>query len=397
MSQKKNLGIAIDIGTTTVQGSLIDLEGKKELAYFSALNEQLPHGHDVISRIKFCLRKPTGLEKLHKNAISSINFIIDNLLYLSKEERESISTIACVGNAALYHFTLSLPPKKLVEPPYEPEYKGLVTRKATGMGIDAAEECEFNFLPNIAGFVGSDAIGVILAADIDKSDTGVLAVDLGTNGEIVLGSKRGIYVTSTAAGPAFEGWHVSSGMRAVDGAIEAVEKKGKALDLKVIGGGEPKGISGSALVDIVAILLDKGYIRSSGRMEPDFVLRDGAKKITISQNDVRQIQLAKAAFSTGMNFLRRASRRKVSRVVITGNFGRSLNKANAKKIGIIPSDIPNSKIEVIENAALKGAQMFVKNKRLAGSRIKDILDKTRHVSLNEDKSFQREFIESMRF
>ena len=394
---QKRLGVALDIGTTTVQGKLIDLKDKRELAYFSSLNEQLPHGHDIISRIKFCLEKPGGLEKLRDNAISSINFIIKNLLSIAKEDKEDVFFITAVGNTALYHFTLSLSPEKLMKPPYDPEYKNLVNKKAGELGIEVNQDCEFNFLPNIAGFVGSDAIAVMLAADIDISGSLILTVDLGTNGEIILGSKDKIFVTSTAAGPAFEGWHVTCGMRAVAGAIESVEEKNGRLDLKVIGGGVPKGISGSGLVDIIAVLLKRGYIDRSGSIKKEFVLYQEDKKISVSQNDVREIQLAKAAFSVGVDHLRRLSDKDVSKLVITGNFGRNLNKENAMAVGIIPKDIGLDKTEFLESGALRGAEMFVANKWATASRIKDILNKTEHVRLNLNKDFQKEFVEAMRF
>jgi uncharacterized 2Fe-2S/4Fe-4S cluster protein (DUF4445 family) len=394
---QKRLGVALDIGTTTVQGKLIDLKDKRELAYFSSLNEQLPHGHDIISRIKFCLEKPSGLEKLHGNAISSINFIIKNLLSIAKEDKEDVFFITAVGNAALYHFTLLLSPEKLVKPPYDAEHKNLVSKRARDLGIEANQDCEFNFLPNIAGFVGSDAIAVILASDIDMSGSPLLAVDLGTNGEIILGSKDKIFVTSTAAGPAFEGWHVTCGMRAVEGAIEAVEEKNGRLDLKVIGDGAPKGISGSGLIDIIAVLLKRGYIDRSGNMKEEFILCQEDKKISISQNDVREIQLAKAAFSVGIDHLRGLSDKEVSKLVITGNFGRSLNRENAMAVGIIPKDIGLDKTELLEGGALRGAEMFVANKWATASRIKDILNKTEHVHLNLNKDFQREFVEAMKF
>lgn len=393
----KRLGIALDIGTTTIQGKLIDLREKRGLSYFSCLNEQLTFGHDIISRIKFSLEKKDGLEKLHRRIISSINFIVKSLLDAAGEKRNDISLITAVSNAALYHFILSLSPKKLVEPPYQPEYRAFVKKDAADLGIEVDGPCEFNLLPNIGGFVGSDAIAVILAAEIDKSEAPVLAVDLGTNGEIILGSKEKILVASTAAGPAFEGWHVRCGMRAVEGAIESVGERDGRLDLKVIGNGTPMGISGSALIDIIALLLKKGSIDKAGRMKRDYLIYDGNKKISLSQDDVRQVQLAKSVFSTGVKILRRRLREDITRVFITGTFGNYINKDNAKTIGLIPQDIEPERAEFLANGALKGSEIFIKDKESAMLRIDDILGKTEHVSLKEDPDFQKEFISSMRF
>lgn len=394
---RKTLGVALDIGTTTIQGKLIDLDKTKELAFFSCLNEQLSHGHDVISRLKFCLEKTNGLEKLHQNAISSINFVINNLVSLAREEKENINTISAVGNTALYHFVLSLSPEKLAKAPYEPEYKALVSKRARSLKIEVSEDCEFNFLPNIGGFVGSDAIGVILATEMDRSEVPILAVDLGTNGEIILGSRDGIMVTSAAAGPVFEGWHISCGMRAVKGAIESIEDMGESLSFGVIGGGEPRGISGSGIVDLIAILLKREMINRSGKMDGEFIVYEGHKKISITQEDVREIQLAKAAFSVGVNYLRRHVDKDISKFVVTGNFGKRLNKENAKIIGIVPDDARLEDVEFLENGALMGAQMFVNNKLAAASRIKDIINITKHVPLGQDSSFQRMFAEATRF
>jgi len=397
MISRKKLGVALDLGTTTVQGRLVDLSKRSDLSDFSCLNEQLTLGHDVISRIKLALEKPRGLEKLNRRIISCINFVIDNLLASSGENEGDVSLIASVSNTAMYHFILSLSPKKLVEPPYEPEHKELIRKPARALGIKGGERCEYSLLPNIGGFVGSDAIAVIMASGIDESDSPVLAVDIGTNGEIMFGSRKKILVASTAAGPAFEGWHVGCGMRPVEGAIETVIEKKERLYLKVVGNVIPKGISGSGLLDIVAIMLNRGTVDSSGRTSEDFVICEEPRRISVSGNDVRQVQLAKAAFSAGINSLRRIYGADPEKLIITGNFGRSLDKDSAKRVGVIPQDIDTDKVEIMANGALKGVEMFVKDKRAVGARIKRILERTEHVSFGQDKAFQKEFIERMKF
>ncbi len=395
---QKNLGVALDLGTTTIQGSLVDLKEKRRLSYFSSLNEQLTFGHDIISRISFCLKGQGGLERLNKRAISSINFVIENLVSISNRDREEISLIAAVGNSAMYHFALRLSPEKLAEPPYEPEYKDFAKRKAQELGIASNNDCEFLFLPNIGGFVGSDAIAVILATGLDKSDEPIFAVDIGTNGEIILGSKDKIWVASTAAGPAFEGWHTSCGMRALEGAIESIEDRGGKLSLKVIGGLEPKGISGSGLIDIIAILLKRGYIDRSGRMkEKGFLVYNNGKKISVSQGDIREIQLAKAAFLVAIEFLRRRLKKDITKFFITGKFGNYLNIDNARTAGIVPKDITKEKVALLEDGALKGAEIFINDRESTISRIEDILGKAVHISLSQEHDFRKEFARAMRF
>lgn len=392
-----NLGLAIDVGTTTIRASLIDLNEKKVITRFSCLNEQITFGHDVISRIKFCLQNPRGLEKLNKKIISSINFVIENLLSIAGRDKKDLSLIAAVGNAAIYHFVLSLPVRRLTEPPYQPESKDLVRKDARSLGIEVGKGCEFIFLPNAGGFVGSDAIAVMLATGLDISDTPLLAVDIGTNGEIILGSKERIFVASTAAGPAFEGWHTSCGMRSVEGAIEFIVDEGGRINFKVMGGGEPKGISGSGLIDIVAILLKRGYIDKSGKMVKDFAISDSPKRLFVSPEDIRGVQLAKAAFSVGIKFLRRRSNKPISKFFITGNFGNALNKNNARSIGIIPQDIELGMVEYLPDGALQGAELYIKDRDRAIARIDNILAMTEHVSLSQEPDFQKEFSSSMKF
>lgn len=397
MNLQKRLGVALDIGTTTIRGSLLDLDKKERLAYSSSLNEQITLGHDIISRIKCCLEKPDGLEKLHKRVISSINYILENLLSSSREDREDIVSIAAVGNTAMYHFVLFLNPEKLAEPPYQPEHKGLAERAAGTLGIRSGKDCKFCFLPNIGGFVGSDALAVIMTTGMDIFEVPSIAVDIGTNSEVMLGSKDKIWVGSAAAGPAFEGWHITCGMRAVRGAIESVEEEGGGLKIKVIGDAPPMGISGSGLIDIIAILIKKGLIENSGSLKDTFVIHEGKKKIYLSQEDVRQAQLAKAAFSAGISLLRKRSKEGVDKFFITGNFGNYINKENARILGIIPKDIDLDRVEFLKEAALKGAEAFIKNENATLDRIKSILKKTEHVSLSREDGFRDEFTRALRF
>lgn len=394
---QKRLSVVLDIGTTTVHGKLIDSACRKELSYFSCLNEQLSHGHDIISRIKFCLEKHNGLNRLHDDIVSSINFIIDNLVSFARENKNDIYRIIAVGNTAMYYFTLALHPKKLVIPPYEPDHKDFVIQKANSLGIKANKSCLLHFLPNIGGFVGSDAIGTILASNLDKSRFCTLAADIGTNGEIIAGSKHKIYVASTAAGPAFEGWHIKCGMRAVKGAIESVEEGKNRLNLKIIGGGEPKGISGSGLIDLIALLLKRGYITKTGKIKDDFMLYDNSKKIYLTQNDIRQAQLARAAFLSTIKILKGRLSQEVAQFIITGNFGRRLNKKNAKTIGIIPHDMNLKNVYFLQNSALNGAMIFANDPEATKRRIKNILKKAEHVILNHEEGFQKKFVSSINF
>ena len=387
-------GIALDIGTTTVSGSLVDLEKKLVLRRFSSLNSQISYGHDLVTRLNYARRKAGGLKRLSKSITSSINFIIANLLKNSGVVPDSISSIIAVGNAVMYHFLFSIPIDSFLTPPYRPHKTEKQEKDASGMGIKRVPAAKFILLPIIAGFIGSDAVSVMLATSLYKSEETILAMDIGTNGEIILGSREKIFVTSTAAGPAFEGWHITCGMRPVDGAIESAREVDGQLAFGVIGGLAPKGISGSGLIDLVSILLKRGEIEKTGTLKNQkFIVH---KKITITQRDIREVQLAKSAFSVGTKFLKSKMDKDISRAYITGTFGNYINKENVKLLGLVPEDVGTEKIEFLEDGALRGVEKLLMNPALETD-IKDILAKTEHVSLAEDKDFQREFISSMHF
>jgi len=390
-------GVAFDIGTTTVSGSLLELEKGTKKKRFSCLNNQISYGHDIISRINYALYKTNGPQKLQNSVISSVNFVLNELINNSGIAPKEVTRIVVVCNSVMYHFLLSLPVRSFITPPYSPYKTEKVEVKAIELGINNLPEAKVEILPNIAGFIGSDAIAVILATGLHKSKEHVLAMDIGTNGEIILGSEEEIWVSSTAAGPAFESWHISGGMRAGEGAVESIKDIDGKIHLSVIGSEEPKGISGSGLIDITAILLKRGEIDKTGRLKnKEFIVYDGPEKISLNQTDIREIQLAKAAFSVGTRFLRDKKKSEVSKFFITGTFGSYINKDNARLIGLIPRDIEKDRIEFLSEGALIGAEMFLTKKDLERD-ITDILTKTKHVSLAEDNTFQKEFAEAMHF
>lgn len=390
-------GIAIDIGTTTISASLLNLATGEVKRRFSSLNGQLSYGHDVISRINHALHKKNGLKRMTKSLVASLNYALENLIGKAGIGADNIACILAVGNSAMYHFLFSLPVDSFIVPPYKPFKTEEIETEASELGIEAAGKARFKMLPNIAGFIGSDAVSVILAAGIYKSEECVLAMDIGTNGEITLGSSDGISVVSTSAGPAFESWHISCGMRPVAGAIEQAEEIDGEIKLSVIGDVEPKGISGSGLIDLISILLRRGLIDKSGKLKgKKFVVCDNSTKIVITQKDIRETQLAKAAISVGTKFLRRKSEKGISKAFITGTFGNYINKENAREIGLVPDDIELDKIDFLRDGALTGAEMILRDPALEKD-IEEILAKTEHVSLTEDKDFREEFASALHF
>lgn len=273
------LGIAFDIGTTTVVGYLMDLETGEQLAVSSRLNPQARHGDDVVSRIGFATDDAAGLQTLRGEIVETLNGIIHETRAMASVVAEDLFAAAVVGNTTMLHLFLGISPAALALSPYVPVTAGAMRLTAEELGIEIWPDGRVCVLPNIAGWVGADTVGVILATGLHKHEEIALAVDIGTNGEMALGSRRRLVACSTAAGPAFEGAHLSCGMRAADGAIDSVGIDGDVW-WRTIGDKSPRGICGSGLVDTVAGMLRAGVIDSTGMMQDAETLRvDGQKRL----------------------------------------------------------------------------------------------------------------------
>ncbi|MBL7071862.1 MAG: DUF4445 domain-containing protein [Candidatus Omnitrophica bacterium] len=399
-SGRKVYGVALDIGTTDIKGSLLDLASGKELASANILNEQKAFGQDVITRLYFAT-KEKGLEELNKRAVSAVNKLMRRLAKDACVGLNQIKDIVAVGNSTMYHLMLMIKPDSLARAPFLPAEKKLQRRPARGMGLSVGEDAVFKFLPNISGFVGSDTLASILAAGIHRGSENNMIIDVGTNGEIALGSKKKFFVASCASGPAFEGRHIKCGMSAGEGAIIRAKAAKKGISLKTIGDAAPKGIAGSGLIDIISILLRRGIVAPGGRMEQkEFVIYEGkGGRIYITRDDVRQVQLAKGALASGIEILMRKAGLKHGRIknfYITGAFGTGVDKKNAKYIGLIPKEIPDNKIKFLKEGALSGARRFLL-KKATEKEINGILSNCAHVQLHKDKDFEEIFTHSMRF
>jgi len=395
----KKFAVTLDIGTTNIDALLIDLKDRRIVLSLSRPNEQLLCGDDVISRLKVAGTKE-GTKELHKRVIASVTSIISDLAARSCIEKEAITTILAVGNAAMYHLTLLLPVDKLARAPFLPHKKELVRKAAGEVGLEEFSGAEFIFLPNIGGFVGSDAIGVIFAMDMHKRRHLRLAIDLGTNGEVILGNREKILVTSTAAGPAFEGWHINCGSPPRPGAIISFEMKEDKPAFTTIEGASPTGIASSGLVEIVASLIDKGIIDKTGRLRKRrfTIYADGDKEIFLDQKDIRQVQLAKSAIQTAVNILMEnygVDYEDIEEVVITGRFGGSLTKEGLMKMGMISPHLREKRFGFVEALSLRGAALFLMDDRT--EELKKVLEITRHVELHKEKSFQDAFAQGLHF
>ena len=400
ISSKKIFGIALDIGTTYIKGILLDISSKKELARAIIPNEQKAFGQDVITRLGLAIKKD-GLKKLNEKVISAISKLIKKLTEDAFICKCDIKKIIAVGNSTMYHLTLMIDPTSLAKAPFLPKEKKTQGRNACALGIPVGENTVFQFLPNISGFVGSDILASILRSKMHRSKKYNLMMDMGTNGEIAIGSQNKIFVTSCASGPAFEARHISSGQGQVKGAITHAKFTNKKFSFKTIGNTTPKSIGASGLIDIMSILLKMGIVDMTGRMkEKEFIIYKGqGRKISLTQKDIREIQLAKAAFSSGIEILRRKiniNLKNLEHFYITGAFGEGIDKKNARNIGLIPKEIPLNKITFLKDGALTGARdLLIKTSSL--KEIESILAKCEHVELHKCKDFEDTFANSMHF
>ncbi|MBC7335484.1 MAG: DUF4445 domain-containing protein, partial [Clostridia bacterium] len=275
------LGLALDIGTTTVVGYLLDLETGRQLAVSSLLNPQTRYGDDVVSRIEFSQHEG-GLATLQREIVAAINHIIEETVALATAAGEggisadAILAMTVVGNTTMQHLFLGISPAALAQSPYVPAMTAAQCLRAHELGINIYPDAHVWTLPNIAGWVGADTVGVLLATGIYQDQEIGLAIDIGTNGEMALGSQERLITCSTAAGPAFEGAHLSCGMRAADGAIDAVHMN-EDVHWHSIGGAPPRGICGSGLVDLVAEMLRVGVINTAGFMGDGEALRNNGQ------------------------------------------------------------------------------------------------------------------------
>ena len=344
--------LAYDIGTTTVVCYLLDGRSGAALADASCLNPQSQYGADVISRIQHAL--DGGGAALAGCIRAALGDLARQAAGRAGVDAGDITCAAIVGNTAMHHLLLGIDPRPLVTPPYMPvAFEAMDVPGEELLGIP----CRARILPNIAGFVGGDTVGCMVATRFDALEDMTLMIDIGTNGEMVLGDRRRRVACSTAAGPAFEGAKISCGMRGAPGAVDHVWLEDGRLRHHVIGGVRGAGLCGSGLLDLVACLLDAGVIDESGHMDGDYPLEDS--DVVLTRKDVREVQLAKAAIRAGIELL--AQRLGVAvgdirRVLLAGAFGNYLNPASACRIGMIPPALL-ARIVPIGNAAGEGSKL----------------------------------------
>jgi uncharacterized 2Fe-2S/4Fe-4S cluster protein (DUF4445 family) len=415
-------GVAVDIGTTTVVVYLCHLPTGRLAAVASEVNPQTQYGEDVISRLQLAVSGEEGLARLHGAVTGAIDELIGRAAGEAGISRGSIYEIVVVGNTCMGHLLLGLEPVGLVRLPFVPIFRNAQTVRAADLGIEIHPDGQVYVAPNIGGYVGADTVGVILASELDQSDGLRVAVDIGTNGEIVVAQEGELWACSTAAGPAFEGARISRGMRAATGAIDQVSVDGD-VSYHVIGGVAPVGICGSGLVDAVAELVRVGVVEESGRLRrreevggaPEKVRRrlvenggglefvvasaqesGSGRPVTITARDIREGQLAKGAIYAGIELVLESLGRRpeeIERLLLAGAFGNYIKRESAVAIGLVPA-LPAERIVSIGNAAGLGARLALCSVSLR-RRAEEIARRVHHVELSEQDGFYDHFAEAM--
>lgn len=393
---RTGLGVALDLGTTTLVAQLLDLTTGRVLAVRTALNAQARHGADVMSRVEYALA-PGGQRQLESLIRRQIGSLIDQLRFAARVRPDAeIQDVVLVGNTVMYHLFCGLEVEPLSHYPFEPERTGLETFHPSELGWNLPSDPVVRFLPCLGGFVGSDILAGILATRLGESNEVVGLVDLGTNGEIVIGNRERMLCASAAAGPAFEGARISMGMRASSGAISQVEVEGGRVKCHVLGNAEPAGVCGSGLVDAVAAGLELGIVESSGRLSG----RNGGwafcPPVILTQGDIRELQLAKGAIAAGVRILMdRWDTAELARLHLAGAFGNYVNRASAQRIGLI--DFPPDRVEPAGNTALLGAKLALFRPEGEEGSYDSIRSRIEHIGLSTDPRFQDLFVEEMTF
>ena len=392
----KKLGVAIDVGTTTVALHLIDLDSGERLATMSGANAQAPYGADVTSRIRYCAEN--GHEKLTKLIRDQIASLISKACLSTSTEAKHIEYITIAANTIMQHLVAGYSPVNMGIAPFTPT--SLFGEELPPWDeLPVAKDARIYYTPAIAAYIGGDITAGLLAARFEELTDSAIFLDIGTNGEIVLKHKGTYYCCATAAGPALEGAEIAMGMIAEPGAIDHVKWDGKPV-LSVIGGGKPLGLCGSGLLDTLAVLLDIGAVDKTGRLNKDkFWLTEESKDgIFVTAGDIRKLQLAKAAIAAGIEVLLHFAgilETDIKKLSLAGGFGSYMDLDSAARIGLFPKNLlPVA--EPLGNTAGEGAALAIKSEDVR-NRLMKIKERCEYIELSSIAFFNDKFVEQMAF
>lgn len=411
------LGIAFDIGSTKIAGFLIDLEDGRLRETVSAPNPQMVHGEDIMSRLAFARGSPGQEALLHEEILATLNDLIRKACSLAHVDPRRVFEVVAVGNTAMQHLFLGVPTEGLSRAPYTPSTQREEVRRAGPFGLRVCPAAPVVAPPVVAAFVGSDLVAGVLATRMHRASGLRVFIDVGTNTEICAGDRHRLVACSTPSGPAFEGAHIRFGMRAADGAVErvAIEPETFHVDYRVIGKMKPRGMCGSALLDLLADLFRTGAIDRAGRLqrrvapgrirrargESSFLVvpsRETAigQDIVLTQADIGQLQLAKAAIHAGIDILLDTlgrPARDVRTLYLAGAFGSYLAPESARAVGMLP-DMPLDRVQFVGNTAGSGARLALVS-RTERQALGTIARRIQHMPLAGDPRFPKEFASSL--
>ncbi|MFC1674682.1 ASKHA domain-containing protein [Candidatus Omnitrophota bacterium] len=412
-----NYALCFDVGTTTISGQLIDLNEKKVLGTKVTYNKQASYGSDVITRIIYA-REKDGLEKLHHAVIDGLNQMVQDLVREHSIDLINVTAVVCAGNTTMVHLLLRVDPANIRREPYVPTANFVPTVRAAESGLRVNPRGLLYCVPGVASYIGGDITAGVLACGIDSAEDLSLLIDIGTNGEIVLGSKDFLISAAASAGSAFEGSGMTSGIRATKGAMQKIKITAKTLDVafETIGGSKPLGICGSGYIDLLAELLSCGVVDKDGKIKPlenkrirsgesgrEFVIAfkkdaDASQDIVISEPDIENLKRAKAAiYSAGATLIKHMGLEfsGICKVFIGGGFGTYINIENAVRIGLLP-DIDRSRFVFVGNCSLTGARHILLSYE-AMKKAEEIAKKTTCFELSVDAGYMDEYMAAMFF
>jgi uncharacterized 2Fe-2S/4Fe-4S cluster protein (DUF4445 family) len=409
------LGLAVDTGTTKLAAYLVDLGSGRTLARAGAMNPQIAYGEDVVTRVTYANTSAAAARLLHERLVQELDRLVGELCAQTGAQRDQVVDAVVVGNTVMHHFVTALPVRQLGEAPYISAVSDAVLARADEIGLRLAGGAAVYLPPNIAAYVGSDHVAMLLATGLADTEETVLALDIGTNTEISLAHEGVIWSCSTASGPAFEGAHIHDGMRAAPGAIEHVRFHNGAFQVQTVDGSAPVGICGSGIVDAIAQGLDAGIIDERGSLakshplvsrsagKPTCLLVPAARTghgrdIVFTRSDVNEIQLAKGAIRAGTELLLKAAgtdAARLDRVVVAGAFGTYLDLESAIRLGLLV-DVGRERYRQVGNAAGRGAEQLLlsRERRAMADRL---AARVRYVELTVNKSFTDVFAQSLSF
>jgi len=400
-------GVSIDIGTTGISAYLVDLLSGTVLNQRSMLNPQTIHGHDVLSRICFAIDQEMGTEILQNSILDAVRKIVSE--FIDEAAYDSLYKVTIAGNTTMLHLICGVNPEPIAKSPYKPVFTDRLELAPEKLEIPMNKKGQIQLLPSASGYIGADILSGVIATGLKNTQKKSIFVDIGTNGEIVLNNKGCLVATSTAAGPALEGMNISCGMRAVSGAIDTFKvTMDHQFELTTIENASALGICGSGLIDIMANLVEHEIVLKTGKfntkMNPNFLQKFRDKKlyltddIYISQKDIRQIQLAKGAISTGIKMLLdecAIEENEIDEILIAGSFGYHLNLESIRSIGLIPKNL-NTSVYFVGNSSLEGAKGAMLS-ALQLTQLDLLQNEIQVLELSTSDRFQEFFIKELGF